>query len=75
MIEGLLQGLRERGYVEGQNIVIEYRFSEDRNDRLPGLTVELVNLKVELIVASGAPASFGAKQATSTIPIAMGGRA
>jgi putative ABC transport system substrate-binding protein len=73
MIEGFLQGLRERGYVEGQNIVIEYRFSDDRNDRLSGLAAELVNLKVELIVASGTPASFAAKQATSTIPIVMGG--
>ena len=72
MIDGFLQGLREHGYVEGQNVVIEYRFSEDRNDRLPALAAELVNLKVELIVASGTPASFAAKQATSTIPIVMG---
>ena len=73
LIEGFLQGLREHGYVEGKNIVIEYRFSEDRNDRLPALAAELVNLKVELIVASGSPASFAAKEATSTIPIVMGG--
>ena len=73
LIEGLLQGLREHGYIEGQNIVIEYRFSEDRNDRLPELAAQLVNLKVELIVASGTPASFAAKHATSTIPIVMGG--
>ena len=72
LIDGLLQGLREHGYVEGKNIVIEYRFSEDRNDRLPGLAAELVNLKVELIVASGSPASLAAKQATTTIPIVMG---
>jgi len=72
LIEGLLRGLRERGYIEGQNIVIEYRFSEDRNDRLPALAAELVALKVKLIVASGTPASFAAKQATSTIPIVMG---
>jgi putative ABC transport system substrate-binding protein len=72
LIDGFLQGLRERGYVEGQNIIIEYRFSEDRNDRLPELAAELVNLKVELIVASGTPASFAAKKATSTIPIVMG---
>jgi putative ABC transport system substrate-binding protein len=73
LINGFLQGLRELGYVEGQNIVIEYRFSEDRNDRLPGLAAELVDLKVTLIVASGTPASFAAKHATSTIPIVMGG--
>jgi putative tryptophan/tyrosine transport system substrate-binding protein len=72
LIEGLLQGLRERGYIEGRNIVIEYRFSEHRNDRLPALAAELVALKVKLIVASGTPASFAAKQATSTIPIVMG---
>lgn len=73
LINGFLQGLRELGYVEGQNIVIEYRFSEDRDDRLPELAAELVNLKVRLIVASGTPASFAARQATSTIPIVMGG--
>lgn len=73
LIEGLLRGLREHGYIEGQNIIIEYRFSEDRDDRLPELATELVNLKVELIVASGTPASFAAKRATSTIPLVMGG--
>ena len=73
MIEGLRQGLRDHGYVEGQNIIIEYRFSEDRNDRLPALAAELVAMKVPLIVASGTPASFAAKEATSTIPIVMGG--
>jgi putative ABC transport system substrate-binding protein len=73
MIEGFLQGLRERGYVEGKTIIIEYRFSEDRNDQLPALAAELVALKVQLILASGTPASFAAKQATSTIPIVMGG--
>jgi putative ABC transport system substrate-binding protein len=73
MIEGFLRGLRERGYVEGQNILIEYRFSEDRNDQLPALAGELVALKVQLIVASGTPASFAARDATRTIPIVMGG--
>lgn len=73
MIEGFREGLRERGYVEGQNILVEYRFSEDRNDRLPALAAELVAMKVELIVASGTPASFAAAQATKTIPIVMGG--
>ena len=73
MIEGFLQGLREHGYVEGRNIVIEYRFSEDRNDQLPALAAELVASKVQLILASGTPASFAARHATSTIPIVMGG--
>src|SRR5262249_28381206 len=72
LIEGFLQGLREHGYVEGQNLVIEYRSSGDRNDRLPELAAELVALKVALIVASGSPASFAAKQVTDTIPIVMG---
>src|SRR5439155_11705710 len=75
LINGFLQGLRDHGCVEGQNIVIEYRFSNDRNDRLPELAAELINLKVELIVASGTPASFAAKQATSTIPIVLAGLA
>jgi putative ABC transport system substrate-binding protein len=71
LIDGFLQGLREHGYVEGQNIVIEYRFSADRNDRLPELAAELIALKVDLIVASGSPASFAAKEATDKIPIIM----
>jgi putative ABC transport system substrate-binding protein len=73
LIDALLEGLREQGYVEGQTIVIEYRFSEDRDERLPDLAAELVALQVEVIVASGTPASFAAKQATSTIPLVMGG--
>jgi putative ABC transport system substrate-binding protein len=72
VIEGFLQGLREHGYVEGQNILIEYRFSEGRNERLPELAADLVALKVDLILASGSPASFAAKEATRTIPIVMG---
>src|SRR5262245_39153449 len=72
VIDGFLRGLREHGYVEGQNILIEYRFSESRNERLPELAAELVSLKVDLILASGSPASFAAKDATRTIPIVMG---
>src|SRR5262245_28276400 len=72
MIEGFLRGLREHGYVEGQNILTEDRSSEGRNDRLPELAAELVALKVDLILASGSPASFAAKDATRTIPIVMG---
>jgi putative tryptophan/tyrosine transport system substrate-binding protein len=73
MIEGFRRGLREHGYAEGQNIIIEYRFSGDRDDRLPVLAAELVAMKVDLILASGTPASFAAREATSTIPIVMGG--
>jgi putative ABC transport system substrate-binding protein len=64
MIDGFLRGLLEHGYVEGQNILIEYRFSEGRNERLPALAAELVALRVDLILASGSPASFAAKNAT-----------
>jgi putative ABC transport system substrate-binding protein len=72
LVDGFLQGLREYGYVEGRNVLIEYRFSDDRDDRLPALAAELVALKVDLILASGTPASFAAKEATTTIPIVMG---
>jgi putative ABC transport system substrate-binding protein len=70
-VAGLLQGLSEHGYVEGQNILIEYRFSEDRNDRLPELAAELVGLRVDIILASATFATIAAKQATTTIPIVM----
>jgi len=63
------EGLRERGYVEGQNIVIEYRTAEGRIERFPDLAGELVGLKVDLIVAGATPTARGARQATSTIPI------
>jgi putative ABC transport system substrate-binding protein len=67
------QGLRELGYVEGQNVVIESRWAEGKYDRLPGLTAELVRLKVDVIVTYGPPAIQAAKQATTTIPIVMAG--
>lgn len=66
------QGLRDLGYVEGKNIVIEYRSAEGKPDRLAGLAAELVHLKVDLIVSSGPTATPVAKEATSTIPIVMG---
>ena len=71
-IEALRQGLRDLGYVEGQNIVIEYRWGEGKVERLPPLAAELVRLKVDLIVASGTQAIQATKQATDTIPIVMG---
>jgi putative ABC transport system substrate-binding protein len=71
-IEALRQGLHDLGYVEGQKIVIEYRFAEGKLDRLPELATELVQLKVDCIVTAGTPATLAAKQATSTIPIVMG---
>src|SRR5713101_8954026 len=68
-LEGFQQGLRELGYVEGQNIAIEYRFAEGRPERLPALAADLVRLKVDVIVTAASPAPEAAKQATSTIPI------
>jgi putative ABC transport system substrate-binding protein len=69
--EEFFQGLRELGYVEGQNILIEGRFYGDRTERLPALAAELVRLKVDVIVAQGPPAPEAAQRATSTIPIVM----
>jgi len=65
------QGLRELGYVEGQNIVIEYRYAEGKAERLPELAAELVGLKVDVIVSGGTLAPLAAKQATNTIPIVL----
>jgi putative ABC transport system substrate-binding protein len=70
-IEAFRQGLRELGYVEGKNIVIEWRSTEDKPDRLPALATELVSLKVDVIVTGGPSATRAAKGATSTIPIVM----
>jgi putative ABC transport system substrate-binding protein len=67
--EALRQGLRDLGYVEGKNLVIEYRWAENRRDRLPGLAAELVRLKVDLILTHSTPATRAAKQGTTTIPI------
>ena len=67
--EALRQGLRDLGYIEGQNIAIEYRSSEGNYDRHPALAAELVRLKVDIIFAAGAPAGRAAKNATSSIPI------
>jgi len=67
--EAFLQGLRDLGYVEVRNLVIEYREAEGKADRLPALAAELVALKVDVIVASGTLAALAAKQATRTLPI------
>ena len=67
--EAFLQGLRDLGYVEGRNLVIEYRDAEGKADRLPALAAELVALKVDVIVASGTLAALAAKQTTRTLPI------
>jgi ABC-type uncharacterized transport system substrate-binding protein len=70
-VEAFRQGLRDLGYVEGKNIVIEYRYAEGKTDRLPALAAELVRLKVEVIVTAGPVSTRPAKQATVTIPIVM----
>src|SRR5207249_4337424 len=75
LIEGLLEGLRELGYADGQNIAIEYRFSEGNDERLPALAAELVDRPVDVIVSSATQATIAAQQATSTIPIVMGAAA
>src|SRR5215470_11649086 len=72
--EAIRSALRERGYVEGQNIAIEYRYAEGKIDRAPELVAELVRLKVEIIVVAGGPRWVRpAKNATKTIPIVMTG--
>ena len=65
--------LRERGWVEGQNLVIEWRYAEAKYERLPALAGELVRLQPDLIMARGGPGTTAAKQATTTIPIVMYG--
>jgi putative ABC transport system substrate-binding protein len=69
--EAFRSGLREHGYVEGKNIVIEWRYAESKADRLPGLAAELVRLKVDVIVTAGPSSTRASKEATTTIPIVM----
>ena len=70
-LDALLRGLRERGYVEGQNLRVEYRSADGRADRFLDLATELVHLPVDLIVTRGTPAAKAAKAATEMIPIVM----
>ena len=70
-INALREGLRQRGYAEGQNLVIEYRSADGRDDRFPGLARELLARKVDVIITRGTPAAEAAKNATSTVPVVM----
>jgi putative ABC transport system substrate-binding protein len=69
--EAFRQGLREIGYIEGKNIVVEYRSADARQDRIPGLVAELLQLKIDVLVSTAQPAIRAAKHAITTIPIIM----
>src|ERR1044071_609064 len=70
-IEGFRQGLRDLGYIEEKNVLVEYRYIEGKSDSIPSLVAELVQLKVDVLVLGPQPAIRAAKQATKTIPIVM----
>ena len=70
-VKALREGLRELGYVDGQNIVLDYRWAEGQLDQLPDLMAELLRFKPDVIVTSGAPAALAAKRATPDIPVVM----
>jgi len=73
LVAAFLDGMREHDYTEGRDVKLEYRFSEDRDDRLPELAAELVALKVDVVVNSGVPASFAARDAITTVPVILAG--
>ena len=71
LLDGFRQELSKLGWLEGKNITVEYRFAEQKNERLPDLAADLVRLKVDLIIVSSTPTALAAKKATTTIPIVM----
>src|SRR5918911_1494719 len=71
-IQSFRQKLQELGYVEGENLRLEYRFAEGRDDRYPAMAAELVALGIDVIITWGTPASLAAKHATTTVPIVIG---
>jgi putative ABC transport system substrate-binding protein len=71
LVDAFRQELSKLGWIEGKNFIIEYRFAEQKPERLPELAADLVRLKVDLIVVSGGPSAWAAKKATTTIPIVM----
>jgi len=72
-IEAFRRGLRDLGYVEGKNVIIEARFAEGRRERLPGLFAEVLALKIDVLVTGSGPGTLAAKQATTTVPIVFAG--
>jgi putative ABC transport system substrate-binding protein len=71
LVEPFRQGLRERGYTEGRDVVVEYRWAEGKYERFPDLIAELIRLDVDVIVTAGTPAALAVKRATTTIPLVM----
>jgi putative ABC transport system substrate-binding protein len=71
LVDAFRQGLRERGYIEGKNLFIHYRWAEGKSEAFPSLIAELLALNVEVLVTSGTPAAVAAKRATTTIPIVL----
>ena len=69
--DALRAGLRELGYVEGQNLIIESRWAEDKYDLLPELAAELVRLEIDVLITHGTPGAIAARRATTIIPIVM----
>ena len=69
LIAAVRQGLKDSGYVEGQNVTIEYRFADNQNERLAALAADLVHRQVTVIVATAAPAAVAARAATTSVPI------
>ena len=70
-LDAFRQGLREGGYIEAQNVLVEYRWADAKSDRFPELLAELINLKIDVLVIDGLQAALAAKNATSTIPIVL----
>src|SRR5437879_11266865 len=69
LLEAFRQEMSKLGWIEGKNITIEYRFAEQKNERLPELAADLVRLKIDLLVVTGTPSALAAKNATASIPI------